>query len=279
MSLVKSFAVGNGDMYYIRHNGDNFTIIDCSIPSDREGSILTEITTRSKNKGIVRFISTHPDQDHISGLVGLDDTLEILNFYVVRNAAAKSTETADFRRYKTLRDHEKKAYYVYRNCRRRWMNEPSEERDSSGISILWPILNNADFKSALADAAAGETPNNISCIVRYSIKDSGSMIWMGDLETDFMEKIQEEITLPETDVLFAPHHGRASGKVPTKWLEQMNPGLIIIGEAPSEYLHYYDGYNVITQNFMRGRAIRLRRQESSHLCRGPRLRDWRCIPG
>ena len=28
MSKVKSFSVGNGDMFYIRHNSDNFTTID-----------------------------------------------------------------------------------------------------------------------------------------------------------------------------------------------------------------------------------------------------------
>jgi len=40
MSIVKSFAIGNGDMYYIRHGSDNFSIIDCSVPTDRAGSIL-----------------------------------------------------------------------------------------------------------------------------------------------------------------------------------------------------------------------------------------------
>lgn len=248
MSLVKSFAIGNGDMYYIRHNGDNFTIIDCSLTSDRSGSILAEIKTQSKKKNIVRFISTHLDQDHISGLVDLDDSMSLLNFYVVKNGATKSTETADFVRYKQLRDDTGKAFYIYRGCSRRWMNQSNEERGSSGINVLWPMLDNAEFKSALADAAAGMTPNNISCIVRYSVEDGASMIWMGDLETDFMEKIQDEIELPETDILFAPHHGRDSGKVPKKWLEDMNPGLIVIGEAPSEYLNYYDGYNIITQN-------------------------------
>jgi hypothetical protein len=29
MSIVKSFSVGDGDMFYIKHNSDNFTTIDC----------------------------------------------------------------------------------------------------------------------------------------------------------------------------------------------------------------------------------------------------------
>ena len=31
MSIVKSLSVGNGDMFYIKHNTENFTIIDCNI--------------------------------------------------------------------------------------------------------------------------------------------------------------------------------------------------------------------------------------------------------
>ena len=90
MSLVKSFSVGNGDMFYIQHGTDNFSIIDCSLPGDREDEIVDdEIATAKEDKGITRFISTHPDQDHLQGLVRLDDRFELLNFYVVNNAATR----------------------------------------------------------------------------------------------------------------------------------------------------------------------------------------------
>ena len=29
MSIIKSFSVGNGDMFYIEHNSDNFSVVDC----------------------------------------------------------------------------------------------------------------------------------------------------------------------------------------------------------------------------------------------------------
>jgi hypothetical protein len=64
---------------------------------------------------------------------------------------------------------------------------------------------------------------------------------MGDLETDFMEKLEKKVSMPKIDVLFAPPRSRDSGKVPPKWLSQMDPGLIVIGEAPAEYLNYYTG--------------------------------------
>ena len=71
---------------------------------------------------------------------------------------------------------------------------------------------------------------------------------MGDLETEFMEKIEDDMDMPDIDILFAPHHGRDSGKVPKSWLDKMTPQIIIIGEAKSGHLNYYAGWNTITQN-------------------------------
>ena len=235
-------------MFSIRHHSDNCTIIDCSISKDDEERLLKLIDRQRKGKTITRFISTHPDQDHLMGLVKLDDHIDILNFYVVKNSATKEDETDEFKRYKKLRDDEKKAFYIYRNCKRRWMNRKNEERGSSGINIRWPIESNAHFKEALRQAADGKSPNNISPVITYSLKKGVDMAWFGDLETDFMYKIKDEITWPDVDILFAPHHGRESGKIPKPILEEMAPQIVVIGEAPSKNLNYYRDYNTITQN-------------------------------
>ena len=247
MSIVHSYAVGNGDMFSIRHGSDNCTIIDCSISKDDEKWLLKHIDKQRKDKTITRFISTHPDQDHIMGLVALDDHIDILNFYVVKNSAKKEDETDDFKRYKRLRDGDK-AFYIYRGCKRRWMNQTDKVRGQSGINIRWPITSNKHFKQALEDARDGKSPNNISPVITYSLNDGVDMAWFGDLETDFMEKIKDEITWPNVDILFAPHHGRESGKIPKSILEDMDPKIVVIGEAPSKNLNYYRDYNTITQN-------------------------------
>lgn len=248
MSIVKSISVGHGDMFYIKHNTDNFTIIDCNLLEDSKIVIVNELIKESKGKGIRRFISSSPDNDHINGLKYLDEKMGIDNFYVVKNNAQKSDKNEDFIKYCELRDDTKKAFYISRGVERRWMNIGDNDRDQSGINILWPIENNSAFKKALKDAEEGTSPNNISPILRYNVKDSASVIWMGDLETPFMDSIIEEIILPPTTILIAPHHGRKSGKVPKKFLEQIKPKVIIIGEASSEDLDYYEGYNAITQN-------------------------------
>ncbi len=248
MSIIKSLAVGNGDMFYIRHNSDNFTIIDCNLNAESADGRIAELKQQSHSKGITRFLSTHPDQDHFGGIELLDAEMPISNFYVVRNQATKADETTSFKHYCTLRDDTKKAYYIQKGCTRKWMNLSDEERGSSGINVLWPDPNNSDFKEALEECNSGGSPNNISAVVRYVLEDGASVLWLGDLETAFMEKITDHINLKKTTIVFASHHGRDSGKIPDSWLEKLDPQVIVIGEAPSRHLHYYTGYNILTQN-------------------------------
>lgn len=236
-------------MFYIRHGSDNFTMIDCMLPTDEtwRASIVDELIAESVGKTIRRLISTHPDQDHVRGIEYLDSRLDVLNFYCVKNEATKDDPSPDFEYYCQLRDGPK-AFYIYKGCTRLWMNQGNEERGQAGIDILWPDTSNEDFRLELAMAALGLSPNNTSAIIKYSLQDGMTALWMGDLETEFMEKIDGEVDLPDVDVLFAPHHGRESGRVPNNWLNQMDPTVIVLGEAPSEFLWYYPGWNTISQN-------------------------------
>lgn len=248
MAIVKSYSVGNGDMFSIRHNSDNFTQIDCCLCADAADEHIADLKKQSKGKGITRFISTHPDQDHLQGIEQLDAEMPIHNFYVVKNQATKSDETESFKHYCKLRDDPAKAFYISEGVTRKWMNLGDAERGPAGVHILWPNTNNALFKDALGQAAAGDSYNNMSAVIRYSIENGASFMWLGDLETDFMESIVDEIELEKTTVVFASHHGRATGKIPDSWLKKLDPQIIVIGEAPSRHLHYYTGYSKVTQN-------------------------------
>ncbi|MDE0093261.1 MAG: hypothetical protein OXO49_02005 [Gammaproteobacteria bacterium] len=247
MSIVKSLSVDRGDMFYIYHDANSFTVIDCCLVPRRRKEILNEIREKRAAKRIYRFISTHPDKDHIYGLTDLNQRCPIDNFYVVKNNVSKHNKNEDFEEYKKFRDCPK-AFHLARRCKRRWLNESNEEVQSANIEILWPDTKDEHFKNGLQDAKRTDNPNNISPIIRYQKEDGSSFMWMGDLETEFMEKILDKVELTRVDVLFAPHHGRDSGKVPRKWLKTLNPKIIVIGQARSEYLNYYPGWNTITQN-------------------------------
>ncbi len=248
MSIVKSFSVSNGDMFYIYHNSDNFTTIDCCYSDeDNRDANFSEIKTLAAQKGMKRFISTHPDEDHIKGISKYLGTVGISNFYCVKNEATKAEETESFKEYCELRDSET-AFYVSKGCRRKWMNISDDERGGAGINFLWPITSNDEFKQALQNAKSGEAYNNLSPVFTYSVQNNVEIMWMGDMEHDFLEKVKDEIDWQEVDILFAPHHGRDSGKVSADILKKLAPHIIVIGEAPSKHLNYYQGYNTITQN-------------------------------
>jgi beta-lactamase superfamily II metal-dependent hydrolase len=246
--MIKSFAVGVGDMFYINHNSDNFSIIDCFLNEENTDIILKQVGPLSRSKGITRFISTHPDEDHIRGLEALDDEITIINFYVVKNNATKEEETESFKKYRELHDDPKKAFYINKRCERRWMNRSDEERKTSGISILWPDRNNEHFKEALAEAEAGGSPNNISAIIKYSLEEGASVIWFGDMHREFMEKIENDFDTSPVDIAFAPHHGRRTGRIPPSVLKKLSPKIVILGEAAVDDLDHYSGYNQIPQN-------------------------------
>lgn len=250
MSTIKSFSVENGDMFYIRHVSSNFTIIDCHLNSENKNRIVQEIDNEKRDRSIVRFISTHPDEDHIGGLEYLDDHIGILNFYCVNNEATKPVETKSFKRYCKLRDDSEKAFYLYKDCRRKYMNKDGDSIGSAGLNVLWPKTNNSYYKDELAKAKEGTSFNNMSIILRYSLRNGASVLWMGDLENSFMEKIKEEVSFKKTNILFMPHHGRKSGKLPKEWIDQIDPDVLIKGEASSKDSDYVSNpdLNKIHQN-------------------------------
>lgn len=249
MSKIKSLSVGSGDFFYVRSNSDNFTVIDCNFSEDDAGEINRELRSQLRGNDVCRFVSTHPDEDHFHGIELLDIRFSSENFYCVDNDVKKARDTESFKYYRKLRSGKMK-FDLVRNMSRRWFTEGDDERGSAGFQVLWPKTDNGYFldELSLANSVPDASPNNISPVLRYSIKKGPSFLWAGDLETEFMELVSGDIELHKTTVVFAPHHGRKSGRLPSSWLERLSPDIIVVGEAPSQELEYYRNWNTITQN-------------------------------
>lgn len=141
----------------------------------------------------------------------------------------------------------RKASNLKKGCKRKWMNESDNERDGAGLYCLWPITDNDLYKEALETAADGGSPNNISPAIKYLV-GKFSFLWMGDMETDMQEEFDKKVTNTHKTIVFAPHHGRKSGHIPSSLMDKLTPKLVIVGEAPSDELDYYSEYDTITQN-------------------------------
>ena len=258
MSIVKSYSFPKGeirgDTFYIKHNVDSFTVIDCYLLSDsdyeennRQKEIIDEIVSESEGR-IRRFISTHPDHDHIAGIEELFKSWPTENFYAVSNEIPENEDDESLTKYIELKkDHN---YAIKEGISRKWLNDNDAEHGSSGIFFQWPILDNESFKAALTKVKKGEEVNNICPVFTYSIYQGPTYMWMGDLETEMQEAYYNycKDRIPKVDILFQPHHGRTSGAVPKDLLNALDPQIIVIGNAPSNHISYGDSRKTITQN-------------------------------
>lgn len=257
ISIVKSFSFPKGtirgDMFYIKHASQNFTVIDSFLKDGdeedlfRKQEIIDEIKRESRGR-VCRFISTHPDNDHIAGLEDLNKCWPIRNFYAVKNKRPDDGSKSMACYTKLLQN---KNCPIKRGLERCWLNRSNNYTKSSRINFHWPDLTNDKFKQALEHVSKGTDINNICPIFTYKAGTKGATyMWMGDLETDMQQVYYDAFfpNIPHVDILFHPHHGRDSGKVPQKLLEALNPKLIVIGNAPSENLNYAKPELTITQN-------------------------------
>ncbi len=258
MSIVKSFSFPKGeirgDTFYIKHNSKSFTVIDCYLlensvneANNRQKEIIDEIIEQSKGR-IRRFISTHPDNDHIAGIDELLKRWSTTNFYAVKNSIPRDKKNPSLMKYIEMKDNYN--FAIEKGIKRCWLNNSNNENDGSGINFCWPIINNEKFNEALKNVSNGQKVNNICPIFTYSIKNGATYMWMGDLETDMQKEYYDTCSenIPVVNILFQPHHGRKSASIPTALLDALNPQLIIIGNAPSEYIDYGNSRMTITQN-------------------------------
>ena len=146
MSTLKSFSFPNGDirgdMFYIKHNSENFTIIDCYLKDGddencRKDEIIQEIVSESRGR-ITRFISTHPDNDHILGLNALDDELSLTNFYAVENDIPADDSDDSLKRYLKLKSEHN--YAIEKGINRAWLNKKTEESPVLFLMSCWSLF-------------------------------------------------------------------------------------------------------------------------------------------
>lgn len=258
MSIVKSFSFPKGeirgDTFYIKHGVNSFTVIDCYLLADsankennRQKEIIDEIVEQSEGR-VRRFISTHPDKDHIAGIEELLRRWQTTNFYAVKNDIPADKNDPSLSKYIEMKD--KYNYSIEKGIKRCWLNDSNDENKSSGIHFYWPVTSNIKFKEALDNVSRGQRVNDICPIFTYSINNGATYMWMGDLETEMQQTYYEECFdgIPCVNILFQPHHGRKSASIPSELLDALDPQLIIIGNAPSEHINYGDSRMTITQN-------------------------------
>lgn len=158
---------------------------------------------------VFRFVASHPDMDHLTGLYRLsrqESTNDIVNFWDTANTKSEPEELGpgqdgrDWEEYQRLRRSgtDPKAHFKVREDRGNYWTD-------DGISILAPT------PKIIEDANQSGNWNHISQVLHIQYGDS-SVILPGDTSIAVQEELAQIYGESlGSSILKAPHHGRDSG--------------------------------------------------------------------
>lgn len=214
---VTFLAVGHGNAVVLRSPEGKTFVID--------GGKLTEgpdrylpLVAYLRHEGVRKvegLIDTHPDEDHVGGLVNL------LRAYPVETAyegAGARADTAIYRAFHQAVALTKTPLVFLKRGDRIAGMEPAQ------IEVLHPPL---VFEPAQAD-------NNRSVVSRLTYSSGSgifSAVFPGDLEREGLRELfKNEKPFPPVDWLMAPHHGRASGE-PALSAQGFKPRFVVFSDG------------------------------------------------
>lgn len=188
-------------------------------------------------RSIFRYIQTHPDMDHMGGLLRLaQEGFIIENFWDTDHCISKEMELNKWAQV----NHDVKDWEWYQNfhnanfndCKVLKLRQNAEGSyyKEDGISI-WAPFENTRSKDPDAD------PNYFSYVLQIQ-HGACSIVLGGDLPSDLWDKLVKanNNTLPKVNLLKASHHGRKSG-YSLNAVKAMAPDLTIcsVGELHNKH--------------------------------------------
>lgn len=239
MLKIHFLNVGKGSCTIIDFPSTRLSMIDIDnsrIKDDEE--VLTDpieyLRNNFSNRSLFRFILTHPDMDHMSGLDELARNVSISNFWDTNHNKTINEEEwtsspykkEDWDRYLKFRESNENP-----KCLRLQRGETS---DCCWIQDGIKILSPSPSLISLSDETSEENPqkyHHISYIL--NIEYAGTKVLIGgDASVEAWEEIlnkcgSESLT---ADIFLAPHHG-SKNNINEDAFEEIEPDYVIISVA------------------------------------------------
>ena len=254
MLKIDFLNVGKGNCTIIKFPSEKITIIDIDNSKiDDENDILQDpidfLDKKYPEKEIFRFILTHPDMDHMSGIDELFSTRKVYNFWDTEHDKELDTKTDDFGPYNT------DDWTTYQNIRESKENPKALKlyRDAiskccwtqDNIQILSPS-SNLTMLSKETNEGNSDKYNHISYVLR--IEYLGIVILLGGDATkaawqdiyDYYNS-KNKLNLLKADIFLAPHHG-SKNNINEEVFDYINPDYVVVSvHRGKDYA--YDYYN------------------------------------
>lgn len=230
--------VGQGDAAYIRTPDNHDIVIDAG-PNDRVLTCLGKYMP-FYDRSIDMVILSHPQKDHLQGLISLLDRYSV--DYFIAPPVGNETEG-----YSQLLDIVKRRQIRVRNAYR------GEEIALGKVSLrfLWPdkqwvVANltiqsfaSAQDKFLASDSVLGlSTDNELNDFSSYThlTYDTFDVLFTGDGDSRIQPEIMKWGSLSLVEILKFPHHGSKTG-ILSEFLEVIKPQIAIISVGKNSYGH------------------------------------------
>lgn len=206
---VNFFDVGQGDAIFIETPQRHQILIDGGPDSTILERLNQEMPFWDRNIDLI--ILTHPEADHLSGL------LEVLKRYKIENILWTGVvrETAEYKEWKKLIKDEKAKIFIAQTDRKIIL---SISDINSFVEILYPLenLEGQEFKDS----------NNTSIIAKLVFGEN-SFLFTGDIyKSGELQLINQKINV-DSDILKISHHGSKTSSS-EGFLEKVSPEIAVI---------------------------------------------------
>lgn len=204
----------------------------------------------NKENGIWRFVATHPDMDHLSGLERLDEEFKITEFWdsfhektlsADQDDWHKRFDPGDWKRYEQIRHGETDHHYI----------QPTKGTKTStwkddDIDILHPSSAYIQELNEKYREHSSPEYNNLSYVLKANTP-AGSILLPGDIDSEepwnrVMEYAGDELN--DVRVLKAAHHGRQNG-LNEEAVKKMDPEYVILSVGKKNEHDAQSDYNRI----------------------------------
>lgn len=199
-----------------------------------------------QDQDIWRFICTHPDMDHLSGLARLRESEDISVVWDTDHTKDLSDtddwppqyEKEDWDVYDEIRSEETEHNYLQPT-----RGSQQQYWDNDNIQILHP---SPDFVEELNEENDDDNEpkyNDISFVLKLQTR-AGSILLPGDAEADAWDEILDvwgEEVLEDVRILKASHHGREDG-FHEEAVSVMDPEYVVVSVGPKPTTDAYQDY-------------------------------------
>jgi len=237
--------VGKGNCTIIEFPSGRLAMIDIDNSRVNNDNSLTDpidyYISKFGRKTLFRFILTHPDMDHMSGLNLIANKISISNFWDTENNKRISDENwnnspynrDDWNKYQEFRrsQEDPKCLFLYQNSNSEccWIQD--------GITILSPT------KNLVALANETEEYNHLSYVLMIDYSNVRILIG-GDATIEAWDEIFKQFGVDglRADIFLAPHHG-SKKNINKDVFKYINPDYVIVSVAAGvDYdYNYYNG--------------------------------------